>query len=178
MSIKEIDNLLLRLVSGVELFKHFELAEVTALLRQASRMNFKAGEIVFEEGAEGHSMYIVTQGSFEAYRMVEGRYMHFATINPGEHFGEIALLSNRPRSASVRATAPSVAICLSKRALLAEQKAAALLFRNMAQLMAKRLIHVNEEVILHKTGKYPAMPAPAEDSAEAPPLYHTDIPLT
>jgi len=157
MSIKEIDALLLRLIEGVDLFKNINLDEVTALLRQASRINFAAGEIAFEEGSEGHSMYIVTQGAFEVYRQSGTKQVHIARVEPGEHFGEIALLANRSRSASVRAIEPSVAIRLSKRAVLAEQKAAVLLFRNMAQLMAKRLIHIDEEVLLHKTGKYAAV---------------------
>lgn len=169
MSIKEVDSLLLRLIGNVELFKQIDIEEVTALLRQASRINFEAGEMVFEEGAEGHSMYIVTQGAFEVFRTIGGKHVHIAKVEPGEHFGEIALLANRPRSASVRAISPSVAIRLSKRAVLSEQKAAVMLYRNMAQLMAKRLIHVDEEVILHKTGKYPAMqPAAAKETAEPP----------
>lgn len=157
MSIKDIDSLLLRLVAGVELFKNIDLNEVTALLQQASRINFDTGDMVFEEGSEGHSMYIVTAGEFEVFRQTGGKRVHIAHVTPGEHFGEIALLSNRPRSASVCATEPSIAIRLSKRAVLAEQKAAVQLFRNMAQLLAKRLIHIDEEVILHKTGQHPAM---------------------
>ncbi len=169
MPIDDIDSLLLRLVTGVELFKNIELNEVTALLRQASRINFESGQMVFEEGAEGHSMYIVTAGEFEVFRHAGSSRVHIAHIKPGEHFGEIALLSNRPRSASVCATKPSIAIRLSKRAVLEEQKAAVQLFRNMAQLLAKRLIHIDEEVILHKTGQHPAM-RPEVAAAEAPPL--------
>ena len=163
MSIKEVDTLLLRLVGNVDLFRSMDLNNVTALLSQASRINFKAGEVVFEEGSEGHSMYIVTKGAFEVYRNVAGKHVFIASIQPGEHFGEIALLANRPRSASVRAVEPSVAIRISKRAVLAEQEAAVQLYRNMAQLMAKRLIHVDEEIILHKTGKYPAAAPPPEE---------------
>lgn len=167
MSITDVDSLLLRLVGGVDLFKNIELDDVVALLRQASRINFAADETVFEEGSEGHSMYIVTQGAFEVYRQSGSKQVHIARIEPGEHFGEIALLANRSRSASVRAIEPSVAIRLSKRAVLAEQKAAVQLFRNMAQLMAKRLIHIDEEVILHKTGQYPVFkPSAVKETTE------------
>lgn len=155
MSINEIDNLLLRFISEVELFKSIDLDDVAALLRQSTRIDFDRDEQAFEEGAEGYSMYIVTQGAFEVYRSVAGRHVHIAQITPGEHFGEIALLANRPRSASVRATIPSTAIRLSKNAILSEQRAAVLLFRNMALLMAQRLLTVEDEIILHKTGRYP-----------------------
>ncbi len=167
MSIKEVDSLLLRLVGGVELFKNIELNDVISLLQQASRINFEADDMVFEEGAEGHSMYIVTKGAFEVFRQTGSNRVHIAQVTPGEHFGEIALLSNRPRSASVRASESSIAIRLSKRAVLAEQKAAVQLFRNMAQLMAKRLISIDEEVILHRTGQHPAL-SPSLQKEEEP----------
>lgn len=165
MSIREIDNLLLRFVSAVELFRKIDLDDVAALLRHSSSSNFADGEHVFEEGAEGYSMYIVTRGAFEVYRRVAGNHVHIARLVPGEHFGEIALLANRPRSASVRAIEPSSAIRLSKQAILSEHRAAALLFRNMAQLMAQRLVSVDEEIILHKTGRYPALQPEAASPA-------------
>lgn len=166
MTNRNIDNLLLRFISAVELFKRIDLDDVAALLRHSSSTSFEDGEQVFEEGAEGHSMYVITRGAFEVYRRVNGNHVHIAKLIPGEHFGEIALLVNRPRSASVRAVGPSSAIRLSKQAILSEHKAAALLFRNMAQLMAQRLVSVDEEIILHKTGRYPAF-QPQEDTPPA-----------
>ncbi|BBI99882.1 hypothetical protein FGKAn22_15750 [Ferrigenium kumadai] len=156
MSVTEIDQLLVRFISAVDLFRKIEPDDVAALLRQSMRIDFEPDEQVFGEGDEGHSMYIVTKGMFEVYRHVAGNPVYIASIEPGEHFGEIALLVNRPRSASVRATLSSSVIRLSKHAIMSEHRAAALLFRNMAQLMAQRLVSVDNEVILHKTGKYPA----------------------
>ncbi len=155
MPSNEIDQLLVRFISAVDLFKHIDLDDVAALLRQSARLDFDSGEKVFVEGEQGYSMYVVTKGEFEVYRTVSARYVHIAKIEPGEHFGEIALLVNRPRSASIRATKPSSVIRFSKQAIMSEHRAAALLFRNMAKQMAQRLISVDEEVILHKTGKYP-----------------------
>lgn len=162
MTIKEVDQLLLRLVSAVDLFRKIDVEDVAALLRQATRMDFVPGETVFLEGDEGHAMYIVTKGAFEVYRNVTGQHVYIASIEPGEHFGEIALLVNRPRSASVRSIQSSSVLRLTKQAIMSEHRAAALLFRNMAQLMALRLVSVDNEVIMHKTGKYPAYrPEPA-----------------
>lgn len=167
MSINEIDQLLVRFVSAVELFRKIDLDDVAALLRQSTRIDFEIGEQVFVENDEGHSMYIVTKGAFEVYRDVAGQQVHIANIEPGEHFGEIALLMNRPRSASVRAIQPGSVIRLTKHAIMNEHRAAALLFRNMAQQMAQRLVSVDNEVILHKTGKYPAFRPESEPSQTA-----------
>src|SRR5581483_10863017 len=64
--------------------------------------HFEPGEMVFEEGDEGVCLYVVRTGELEVVR--EGARL--ATLGPGEYFGEMALLSNRARSACVRATKP------------------------------------------------------------------------
>lgn len=171
MSATEIDQLLVRLVSAVDLFRKIDLDDVAALLRQSTRMDFEPGETVFIEGDEGHAMYIVTKGTFEVYRTAAGQPVHIANIQPGEHFGEIALLINRPRSASVRATQTGSVIRLTKQAIMNEHRAAALLFQNMARQMAQRLVSVDNEVILHKTGKYPAFRPEASASPSAQDEY-------
>ena len=145
-----VNPLLLRLVSRVGLFRQMDIDCVTALLHQASSVKFNAGDIVFEEGREGHSMYIVTEGAFEVFRQIDGKIITIAVIEAGEHFGEIALVANRPRSASVRAVRNSTAIRLSKRAVMGEAKAALQLFRNMANMLAKSLVSLNDELILYR----------------------------
>ena len=148
---KEIDTLLLKLVSGVELFREMDVDSVSALLRQASSMSFVPGDLVFE-----------------VFRTSGGKHVRIAKVESGQHFGEIALVANRTRSASVRALVPSVAIRLSKAAIMSEQKAAVLLFRNMAQMLAKCLITLDEEVILHKRAAIEAAeaaPAPEPERA-------------
>ncbi|HZW26725.1 MAG TPA: cyclic nucleotide-binding domain-containing protein [Gallionella sp.] len=171
MPASEIDQLLVRFVSAVDLFRKIDLDDVAALLRQSTRMDFESGETIFLEGDEGHAMYIVTKGAFEVYRNVAGQHVYIASIEPGEHFGEIALLMNRPRSASVRAIQPGSVIRLTKQAIMNEHRAAALLFQNMARQMAQRLVSVDNEVILHKTGKYPAFRPEASASPSAQDEY-------
>jgi len=159
--VQQVNPLLLRLVSRVGLFRQMDIDCVTALLQQASSVKFNAGDIVFEEGREGHSMYIVTEGAFEVFRQTAGKIITIAVIEAGQHFGEIALIANRPRSASVRAVRSSTAIRLSKRAVIGEEKAAAQLFRNMANMLAKSLVSLNDEVILYRANAQ----APAEPEA-------------
>lgn len=167
MPVKNVDNLLLKLITGVRLFKHLEREDIVALLRNANKSTFTAGEVVFEEGYEGHSMYVVVQGAFEVYRMVKGKHVSIATINAGDHFGEIALIASRPRTASVRAISDSIALRFTKQAIFAEPGAAVYLFRNMAKLMADHIVHSNEEIILHKTGENAPTPTEPNGSEKA-----------
>ena len=110
MSVSSIDGLFLRVIREVELFKQLGRDDLSMLLRQAAKASFAAGEVVYEEGSEGQCMYVVVQGRFEVYRHANGSRMHLADVLPGEHFGEIALLGNGVRSASVMAVTGSVAL--------------------------------------------------------------------
>jgi hypothetical protein len=60
-----------------------DVDSVSALLRQASSMSFVPGDLVFEEGGEGHSMYILTQGAFEVFRTSGGKHVRIAKVEPG-----------------------------------------------------------------------------------------------
>ena len=59
------------------------------------------GETILREGDAADAAYVIVQGSCEVFREHEGRRSLLRTLGPGEAFGETALLSARPRTASV-----------------------------------------------------------------------------
>jgi CRP-like cAMP-binding protein len=61
---------------------------------------FPAGTVLFEEGQPGHVMYIVVAGEIEIRRRVGDFERVLAVLGDGEFFGEMAILSGRPRSAT------------------------------------------------------------------------------
>lgn len=84
--------------------------------------------------------------------------MHLADIRPGEHFGEISLLTRRPRTASVRAVEDSIAIRLSREVVMAERDAA---------LLASHLVEADAETVCHVV-QQPHEPPPDETSLSLP----------
>jgi CRP/FNR family transcriptional regulator, cyclic AMP receptor protein len=164
MSVTSVDSLFLRVIREVELFKQLGRDDLSMLLRQASKASFSAGEVIYEEGSEGQCMYVVVQGRFEVYRHANGGRMHLADVLPGEHFGEIALLGNGVRSASVVAVADSVALRLQRQALFERPQIAVQLLRNMGKMLASRLTDADDEIILHRTK---ALQAEAEARVQA-----------
>jgi len=62
---------------------------------------FDTGEIIFEQGDPGDFMYVVVEGEVEVIL----REKVITKLAPGEILGEMALIDNRPRSASARASA-------------------------------------------------------------------------
>jgi NADH dehydrogenase len=64
---------------------------------------FEAGETIVRKGEVGDRMYLVTEGEVEVVTEdSDGRKLVVATLGAGEYFGEMALLSKQPRSATVR----------------------------------------------------------------------------
>lgn len=77
----------------------------------------KEGENIVSEGDEGNKFYIIVRGKFEIIkRMPDGEDRRVAVLQDGDHFGEIALLHNVPRNATVRAMGPSVLLSVRQEA--------------------------------------------------------------
>lgn len=62
--------------------------------------DFAPGTVLFEEGQPGDYMYVVQHGEIEIRRQVGESERVLAVLQPGEFFGEIAILNGRPRSAT------------------------------------------------------------------------------
>ena len=169
MTTPEIEPLLLKLLSSIILFRGLEREELVDLLRGASKVVFNAGDLVFEEGFPGHSLYVVMQGSFEVFKKIDGAEAHIAEVAVGEHFGEIALVTEQPRTASVRALEKSIALRLTKSAVFAKPKVAVYLLKNMAALMAAHLAEMNNEVLLLDVTRQYLVPVEELDDDEPEP---------
>ena len=86
-------------------------------LRQVAEVavprRFEAGEVVFREGDESNTCYIVRSGRARAIREhTDGRSITLATFGPGEIFGELAMFDDERRSATVEAIESTEAIAI------------------------------------------------------------------
>jgi serine/threonine-protein kinase len=78
-----------------------------------------AGDIIIREGEAGDSAYIIVSGTCRAFRQAEQGEETLTTMGPGDVFGEMALLLDEPRAASVQAVDP-VTLLVLDRATLSE----------------------------------------------------------
>jgi NADH dehydrogenase len=76
---------------------------------------YEAGQIIIRQGDIGRSMYLVQSGSVEVVATEpDGTEKRLAVLDAGSHFGEIAVLQNARRSATVRALQPVTLLRLSR----------------------------------------------------------------
>ena len=68
----------------------------------SSYIEVPAGQFIFREGDPGNEMFIIEAGSIEILRAVRGA-IPLAVLDPGDFFGEMAVLEDQPRFASARA---------------------------------------------------------------------------
>ena len=81
-----------------------ELAQTKIAFESGVRnQHFEPGDIIFRQGDLGDSVYVIEDGECEVFREQKGEQELLATLGPREYFGEMALLSDRTRNATIRA---------------------------------------------------------------------------
>ena len=64
--------------------------------------HYEPGDIIFNEGDVGDYFYIIVSGQVEVLRSKEGQYIRLSVLSSGEYFGEMAILNDKKRSATIR----------------------------------------------------------------------------
>jgi len=92
------------LLAQVGVFAELGRAELEQVAEVAVPRSFHAGEVVFREGDESNTSYIVREGHARAVRQhSDGRTLTLANFGPGEVFGELAMFDSDRRSATIEA---------------------------------------------------------------------------
>lgn len=71
-----------------------------------TRQHFEPGEVVFNQGDLGDNVYVIDKGKCEVLKDVNGVTEHVADLGAGDYFGEMAVLADVSRNATIRAIAP------------------------------------------------------------------------
>ncbi len=89
--------------------------EVDFLVEGALIKKYAANEIVFNEGDKADGLYMIRRGSVMVSRAISGKEVVMSYVSAGNYVGEMALMSDAPRSATVRAAVPTECVVLEAR---------------------------------------------------------------
>jgi CRP/FNR family cyclic AMP-dependent transcriptional regulator len=101
----------IELLKRAPLFSGCSKSELRALASTADELDLREGTVVTREGRPGREFFVLISGTAD----VTKNDKRIAELGPGDWFGEIALLTNAPRTATVTATSPVDVLVITDR---------------------------------------------------------------
>jgi CRP-like cAMP-binding protein len=130
----------------VPLFAKIEPARLKLLAFTSEHLEFQPGEAMFRQGEPGDAAYIVLDGAADVMVQSDQGAMKVAAIGKYDIVGEIAILCNVPRTATVVATAPLVALRVSKDGFFNLVTQFPQVGVEVMQELAQRLLHTTQRL--------------------------------
>jgi CRP-like cAMP-binding protein len=144
----------LRLLKSIVLLSNMSERMIQGLAKFIKTRNVPDGDIIFEEGSRGMSMYFVASGRIRIYKETASHSIReLAILGPGDFFGEMALVDEVPRSASAVAIGACLLFELYRGDLTRWVKNSApqalQFFSELSNVLARRLRKTSRELTLH-----------------------------
>ena len=172
-------------LQGIPLFSSVSIDDLSTLSRQFTKRRYRKGEIIFHKGDSGSTFHIVNSGVVKLTIPSEGGDDVFlAHLGPGDFFGELALLDNRPRSATATATESTETLALERGDFLGFVKLYPDVAVAILAVLAERIRNLNyqlESVVLFKPEARLAqtlLNLVAAQGSETPEGWKISIPFT
>jgi cAMP-dependent protein kinase regulator len=97
------------------LFTSFREQALEQILTSTSLRSYREGDIIVTEGEPGSSLFLIVSGEVKVFTRGErGEHLPLAELGPGDFFGEVSLLTGKPRTATITAKNQVTAIELHK----------------------------------------------------------------
>ncbi len=132
-------------LASVPLFSNMPHESLELLSTRIQNRTYGRNSVIIAEGEQSNSLYIVNKGRVKIYISgSDGREMQLKILAAGDYFGELALIDNKPRSAS------AITICESNLSVITSEDFLQCLSChpeitiNMLQVLAKRLREATE----------------------------------
>ena len=100
---------------------------------------YKAGEIIVQQGDAGNCMFVIQKGEVEALAESDGRQLRLRTMGRNEFFGEMALFEKEVRTATIRAIRPTRVLTIDKKNFLGGVHEDPSLSFRILQMMSHRI---------------------------------------
>lgn len=144
---QDMQRLLFKLSEKVKAFQGLTPAEIGEVLSQAEKCTFESGMAIVKEGNVGAHMYIIIDGEASVAKKGRSGEVELARLGATDSFGEMALVDNDSRSASVTAVTPCILVRLNDRAVNARPEIGLKIYRNISRVLSARLRSADEALV-------------------------------
>jgi voltage-gated potassium channel len=101
---------MIEILKGIPFFANLSDEDLQAIIDKVQMQYFGPDQVIFEQGDYGEEMYIIKRGKVQVLR----DYAIIAELEDHAFFGEMALVSDEPRNATIRSVTEVEALTLSK----------------------------------------------------------------
>jgi len=138
---------ILEFLRQMPLFAGLSDTELESVARDFVTRQFRQGETIFRQGDAGQLLYLIRSGSVRIFVMdEEGRETSVVLYGPGDVFGELAVIDELPRSASVIAMEDTAVLALTRDQLREHMRREPLLAHNFLKALSRRLRSSTQQV--------------------------------
>jgi transcriptional regulator with AAA-type ATPase domain/polyferredoxin len=152
LAFKDVDRCLrkmhLDVLASTELFRDFSHNSLANTVSIAEQQVLGEGVTIFKQGDPAKTFCVVISGRVKVYLVFsDGAEKTLTELGPGEGFGEMALLTGEPRSASVKTLSPTSLLILSKNYFDQLCEINPEISAGFLKILSKRVIRGNEELV-------------------------------
>lgn len=138
----------IKLLSTVPLFKHLKEKHLKLISNLLKERQYNKGDYIVKQGESGVGLFIIKSGKVKIVKkLADGRELDIAVHGEGEFFGELSVLDDKPRTASVVALENCVTLAMTHwefKALLEEHPEIAL---DILPIIVERFRETNEQLL-------------------------------
>jgi CRP-like cAMP-binding protein len=98
------------LLGAVPIFSSCPKKDLRRLASVAEEIDLRSGKVLTRQGGPGREFFVLLEGEVDVSR--DGKTI--TTLGPGDFFGEVALVSKQPRTATVTTTTPTLALVITE----------------------------------------------------------------
>jgi small-conductance mechanosensitive channel/CRP-like cAMP-binding protein len=133
------------LLKRTEMFDLLGQKDISILSENMAEHTFNSGDYIVRQGSDGTSLFIVAEGLVDILALdTDGNEKQVTSIEPGNYFGEMSLLTGQVRRASAKTRCDTLCFEIDKKALMPILTKKPELLDRLSDLMAERRYRLNE----------------------------------